>query len=223
MRRGARLIGLALAVAAVSLALGGCVPGRSQPTPIVVMLTPSPAPPSTPAPTATPEPTPIETPTEVPSPTESPAPTAPIVHAMPASFCTGTSHNQAFWAEAASKVSWDVYCLVLPSGWILKTGSYATGAGGKITTTYKGPSGAILELNEGNFCFGAADICGPSATTVGPVFLADLPATLVTLPGGGNAIYVAPGTTRAYLLSGTGISQQTLLSFAAALSKVSRS
>jgi hypothetical protein len=221
-RRGARLIGMAVAIAAVSLTLG-CAPRKYDPTPIVVYVTPSP----TASPSATPSPSPtiaaVETPTEVPSPTASPAPTAPLVPAMPASLCTGTADNKSFWAEVASKMSWDVYCPVFPSGWFVKTGSYDTGAGGKVTMTYKGPSGAIVTLNEGNFCFGAADICGPSATTVGPVFLADLPATLVTLPGNGNAIYVAPGTAHAYLLSGTGISQATLLSFAAALSKVSKS
>ena len=220
-RRGAPLIALVAAVAMVGLAFGGCAFAKEQPTPIVVVVTPSPTAVPTPAPTAVPVATPIEVPTDSPSPTESPTATTPVVHAMPASFCTGTANNKAFWAEVAGKVSWDVYCPVFPAGWFVKTGNYETGAGGKVTMTYKGPSGAIVELDEGNFCFGAADICGPSATTVGPVFLADLPATLVTLRGGGNAIYVAPGTTHAYLLSGTGISQQTLLSFAATLSKVS--
>ncbi len=226
-RRGARLIGLTAALAVVSLAFGGCAPAKAQPTPIVIIVTSAPTPSHTAAPTATPLATSLATatdaPGESPTPEASPTATAPIVPALPSSLCSGTADNKSFWSQAANKMSWDVYCPVFPAGWAVKAGNFEQGAGGKITMTYKGPRSAIVELDEGNFCFGAADVCGPSATTVGPVFLADMAATLVTLQGGGNAIYVAPGTTHAYLLSGTGIAQETLLSFAAALSKVAKS
>jgi hypothetical protein len=220
-RGGKRLIGLVASTALVGLIVVGCVPGKVEPTPIIVVVTPSPTP------IATPRVTPTHSPTPAPSPIETSTPeattTPPIATEVPATTCTGSASNQAFWAEAAGKMSWDVYCPVLPSGWYVKTGNYSQPGGGQIQMTFKGPGTATLEVDEGAFCIGSGASCAPSLGSLGTANFADRPGALESRVGGGFALYVAPGTSKAYTLIGTGMSQSKFVELAAALAKVAKS
>jgi hypothetical protein len=215
-----RLIGLATSMAMVGLVVAGCVPGKAQPTPVIIVITPTPITSATPSPTPLPTvaPTPIETPTTVvPTP-------VPTLAAVSADVCTGSVDNKTFWGIVAGKMRWDVYCAVLPSGWrvAITGGSYDTAAGGKVTMRYAGPGGATLQLDEGAFCIGSATICAPSSGVVGEANFGDLPGSLVSLDGGGLALYVAPGTAKAYKLTATGVTQEKLMAIASTLAKVAK-
>ena len=228
VKRGrARLSGLVAAAAVLGLAFGGCASGKAGPTIVVIEWTP---PPPTPSSTPTPVPTPSSdvsaaaTPS-VPATDAGPGPTAPPP-AAPVSYTTCTVRgalDQAFWSKAAhAATTYDVYCPVLSSGWLVREGTYQGGAAGQVDMSWKGPDGAILEITEGSFCTTDADTCSPHVSVVGPVTLGDRLGLLDVLSGGGLAVYVSPGTAKAYTVTGSGISQAAFISIAAELVKVAK-
>jgi|SRR5271157_499108 len=226
VRRGARLTGLAAATILVGLGFGGCVPGRSNPTPIIIVVTLPPAQSSAPA--ISPSPTDVATPSPISiataTPTAVPTPTAPpVATTVPATSCTiRGAGDTAFWSEVASAMAWDVYCPVLPADWSVFSGSYDSSGGGSMAMAWRS-GGAKLQIQEGAFCTTSVATCSPHATAIGPADFGDLPGSLDTLSDGSFVIYVNPGTARAYTLSGSGVNQETFVSMAAALVKVAKS
>lgn len=221
--RVARLRGTLLVLAA-ALAVGACTSSSASPTSSLIL-----------SPLATP--TAVETATDIPTPAPSEIPLPPTAVASatalvtdspppassgPGSVCTGTQANQAFFVEAASKVRFDVYCAVLPSGWYLNSGDYKTASGGQVTVQYKGPGGATLEVAEGAYCTTSPVACSAHVSSLGNASFGDLTGALV-LTGASPvtyAIYVAPGTQHGYAISGTGMGQSKFAAYAAAMVKV---
>lgn len=221
--RRLRLPSILAAAMAFSLVAAAC--GSSTPTAIIVYTTPTPAPVTpTPEPTATPTatPTPAPTPTPGPSgsaavtptpaPTPTPGPTGPTVGP---GACSGDPNHAAdglaFWTAAVDKLTFTVYCAVVPSGWFF-TGSnlnYQTPDAGWVWATYKNNQGAQIMIQEGAYCTSA---CSPG-TAAGAANFADQAGQLAKLAGGGLAVYVAPGTAHAYTASGTNVSQATFVAF----------
>jgi hypothetical protein len=216
--------GTLAAVLALALGAAACVPSRSVPTPIVVVVTFPPTP--TPMPTLTPSPTP--TPTPSPSPTLPPTPVvlgspspSYVSTTAPASACAGTAANKGFWSQASNALPWSVYCPVLPAGWVVKSGNYEGTPPGWVTMSFAGPNGATLKLDEGGFCTTGQPSCSPHVATIGPASFGGLAGTLYSTSSG-FAVYVNPGTTLAYSLAGTGLSQAAFASIAAGLVRIVR-
>jgi len=226
VKRGrARLSGLAAAVAVVALAFGGCAAGTPERS-IVVIDYPLPTPPPTDTPTPVPTPTSALEPSASAGPTSEATDSGPGSSALPpVSYKTCTVRgalDQAFWSKAAKAVDWDAYCPVLPSAWIVLGGTYHGSAGGEIDMSWRGPAGARIDITEGAFCTTDPDTCSPHASVIGPVTLGDQPGSLDALSDGGLAVYVSPGTGKAYRLTGSGISQAAFVAIAAAVVKVAR-
>jgi hypothetical protein len=243
LARGATLVA---AFGLVAVAAAACVPARAVPSPIIVIVTnapdsPSDTPSATPASSPTPEPTQAASPTIGPTPVvvgsaspsvasdavasalaaATPTPAAQRATALPASACSGSQANKNFFAQVARELSWDVYCAILPSGWGVRSGGYEGTAPGSVTVSYAGPGGATLALREGAFCTSGAAACAPRTAELGTAGFGDLPGSLAAVSGG-FAVYVNPGTTHAYSLAGTGMSQETFVAIAAALVRVAR-
>jgi hypothetical protein len=222
-RGGARPYGLVAAAIVVGLVVAGCAFAKSQPTPIIIVVTPPPtaSPSATPLPTATPTPTLSDTPS--PEPSLEPSPTAQPI-ATPASYttCAPSAGDLSFWAKAAAAMSWDVYCPVLPSDWLVNGGSY-DGSTETINMTFRGPGGATLAIDEGAFCTSDVTTCSPHDSVVGTTAFGDLTGSLDTLAGERLVVYVNPGTSTGYALTSSGLSQSDLVSFAATLVKVAKS
>ena len=224
-----------VAAAGLALALSACT--AAGPTPIVKYQTPVPTPTGTPtaAPTPTPTQTPTPTPTDIPggagvpgasesavaatdTPTTEPTPTGP------AGGCSGSVKNQAFFADAANKVPFAVYCGVMPGGWYFGTASDAYGSTGWVKATYSGPGGAQIVIQEGAFCTSGSSACSAHDSVLGSANFGDLNGTLDSLgPNAGFAIYVSAGTAHGYTATGTNVSQGTFVSIAGALIKVPKS
>jgi hypothetical protein len=199
-----------------------------EPTPIVIYVTPEPTPIViyvTPEPTlsvdVTPEPSAsamdvTPEPTAEASSTPSPTPTSP------ASFCTGSNDNRAFFAEAARGVGVKVYCATgLPSGWVISAGAWSgskTVGNVNVVYRYKNTS-QRFELKEGAFCTTSKVDCmgGPSAPApwlAGPYF-DGRPGEVANLFSSGDwVIEVGAGTTRAYIMTGTNVDVNVLVGFA---------
>ena len=152
-------------------------------------------------------------------PSGSPTPSSSVPGIGSAGICSGSADNQAFYAHLAASVSWDVYCAVLPKGWVVSAGQYRLANGGKLTITYKGPDGATVSLSEGSFCTDGTG-CVPSGSDAGDAPFGALPGTLVTTDAGGYAIVVARGQQPSWLMVTSGLDQATTISFAAALARV---
>ncbi len=162
------------------------------------------------------QPSATEPPAESAEPTAEPSATAGI---GPADGCTGTDANRQFFASVAQAVDWTVLCAALPKGWFVSTGSYRLANGGKLIVSYKGPSGATLDLSEGTYCsFPGA--CVPGGTEAGDAAMGPLTGTLIEIDGGGYAIVVDPGAERGWLLEAHGIDEATTRDFGAALVEV---
>lgn len=220
--------------AGMILALAAC--SSAGPTPIYVYQTPAPTPTDTPTPAVTPmpTPTPVPTPTDIPggagapgasastatataTPTPTPGPTGP------AGGCSGSALNQAFWADAANKVPFTVYCGVVPGGWYF-TAQDAYGPNGWVKATYSGPNGAKIEIQEGAFCTSGSSACSAHDAVLGSANFGDLGGTLDSLGSGmGFAIYVSAGTAHGYTATGTSVSQETFVGIVGALIKVPKS
>jgi hypothetical protein len=220
-----------VAAAGLALALSACA--AAGPTPIYRYQTPAPTPTGTPTPvvTATPTPTPEPTPTGTPSggpgasastaaatPTPEPTPTGP------AGGCSGSALNQAFFADAANRVPFAVYCGVMPGGWYLGSAQDAYGPTGWVKATYSGPGGATIAIQEGAFCTSGSSACSAHDSVLGSAHFGDLSGTLDSLgPNAGFALYVGAGTTHGYTATGTSVSQATFVGIVGALIRVPQS
>jgi hypothetical protein len=218
----------------LAVAAAACVPARAVPTPIYVVITFPPTPsaaasgPDSPAGsmavTSSPSPTVAPTPVVVGGPSASPSPSpsaSPAPASAPASACSGTAANKAFWGQAAGALSWPVYCPILPSGWVVKSGSFEGSPPGYLNVALEGPGGATLKLDEGAFCTAGAASCAPHTAEIAAASFGGLAGTLDTTTAG-FAIYVDPGTTLAYAISGTGLSQDEFVTIAAAMVRVAK-
>ena len=137
-----------------------------------------------------------------------------------ADVCGGSADNKSFFASAARAVKWPLYCYVLPSGWILKTGTWAGDPGGQVSVTYKGPGGVSLELKEGAYCTDDESICQPKVKELGPTLYGDLTGTLYTLEPG-YAVYVNAGTSPPSWAAATvTLDETTFVKLVASLHKV---
>lgn len=226
-----RMRAFAMAAAATALLIAVTACSAAAPTRIVVYTTPTPPPTARPTPVATPTPIPTPAPTDTPL-AGSPTPTGtakasatPTIGPKgPAGSCTGDTKHQAFLADAANNLTFQVYCAALPSGWILTAGNFTQPSGGVLNVSYKGPAGATVAIQEGAFCITGAIACSPHDKALGSAKFGDLPGSLDTLgPGPGFVIYVAAGTTRAYTAKGTGLTQAAFVSIVAAMVKVPKS
>jgi len=205
------------------LAVAGCA-SVVDPTDIVIYETPTPVietptPEPTPTPVPTPKPTPKPTPSPTATPTATPTPKVTIGPGGPAGACTGTASNKDFYVEAAKFLPFQVYCPALPSGWHLGTAGYEGTGAGNLTSLYKGPNGATFSFAEGGFCTTSASACAPKVKKIGAAKFGDLSGELDGVSGG-YAIYVAPGTSKAYQVIGKGITQAQFVSYAKAMAKV---
>jgi hypothetical protein len=206
---------------AMTLTLAGC--GGGAATPVVVFVTPTPAETSTatPAPTETPTPaaTPTPAPTETATPTPTPTPTASPTSA--AAACTGTTDDlKALFAEAASNLSFNVYCAVLPSSWWVQEASYVLSDGGYLEAEYKNSGGAGFEIREGRWC-PPNKMCIAVGPTIGSASFDGLAGTL-HVNNGTYAIQVGTSASPTYSMIGSGMSQAQFVAWAAALVQVPR-
>lgn len=221
--RAVTFAGAALALALVS---AGCI-STDQPSPIVIVQTPTPVAteaPATPTPEATlsasftPWPSLAPTPTAGPTAVHTAAPT-PVPSSgptSPAAFCTGGAANWPELLKAAKTLKFAVYCASLGKGWSLTTASWAAPAGGgTFSAKYKGPSGASIEVAEGSFCL-TPTVCSPAGSGT-PASFGGLSGHLFNTAVLEYSIYVNPGTKTAYQILGHHMSQPTLVGIAAAL------
>jgi hypothetical protein len=139
--------------------------------------------------------------------------------AGPAALCSGTDANRAFFQTVADHVAWDVYCAVLPKGWIVDTGSYRTSGSGWLKIAYKASGGRRLELSEGAFC-ATADGCAPAGTEIESGPFGDREAHAIAAADGSFAMVVDPGSKVSWLLIGKGIDESTFRAQAEALIRV---
>jgi hypothetical protein len=225
-RRGAAAVALALA-------LTGC--GSSFPTPFPVVGTPVPTSAPTAAPTTTPTATPAPavtaTPTAAPTPTvavttspaAAPTPTFAASPTSAAVACKGTTPDlKALFVEAASNLSFDVYCAsVLPSSWWMQSASYVLPDGGYLQADYKNSGGATFEVREGRWC-PPTKVCIAPGATVGPASFGGLGGTLY-LNITTYTLQVGTYAKPAYLMVGNGMSQAQFVAWAAAMVKVPKS
>lgn len=207
------------AVLAIALVVTGCT--AAEPSPIVVYVTPTPPPPTPIVIYVTPTPPPSATPTVTPTTaTPSPSLTAPPT-AAPGAACTGSADNKAFFAEAASKLPFGVYCAVLPYGWWLSEGSYTQPNGGYLYATYANGSGGMVTIQEGAWCTAGPVACDGGAAVGGASF-GGLAGELLQA-GATYAVVVDLGTTHAYAFLGNGLTSAETVSLAAAVVRVSSS
>jgi hypothetical protein len=213
-----RLRGVALGLVGC-LALLGC--SGTTATPQIIYVTPAPTPtPVVLQPTASPSPAPTRTPVVF-QPTASPSP-------APASFaeaCSGTEANRAAFADAASKVTFTVYCAVLPSDWQISSLRYLTGARGWVTVKYGTASGSSIQLSEGAWCTTSSTACLGPVTCSGTAYFADLPgiSCVAKVDPSEYYVFVDTGTSRAYRMDGVGMSKDQFQAWASALAKVRKS
>jgi len=224
-----------IAAAAVLLVFAAAACTAAGPTPIYIYLTPTPAqitPTPEPTPSPTPTPTPVPTPTPASSasssasaaatPTPTPTPAVTPGPSGPAGACSGSAGNKDFFVQAANVLTFNVYCAKLPSGWYLGSATYELPSGGLLRASYKGPNSATFSISEGAYCTAGTAACSPKDSSLGNAKFGDLSGALVSVAGG-YAVYVAPGTARAYSASGKGMTQATFVALAAAISRVPKS
>jgi hypothetical protein len=193
-------------------------PAATSSAPSVAPASPASVAPATPADSAGPT-APAEESAAPPS--EAAASDSPSPGGGAAAACSGTDNNRDFYADAASALSFSVYCPVLPRGWFVQQGDYQLQGGGQLHITYKGPAGASLELIERGPC-GEGDDCIPSGTEEGERSFGDLPATLVALDDGGLMIAAENVTDGRWWIIGRGVDEVTLTQIASDLVLVGR-
>jgi hypothetical protein len=195
-----------------SLWAGGATPATATSTPTTATST---VPGSVPASVGA-----SKTPPSLPPPamrTPTPSPSA----SSRAQACTGTADNKAFLAEAASHLTFDVYCAVLPSGWYMSSGSYTQPSGGKVLLVYKNSSTGEIDLSEGNFC---SSSCNPWINSLGPASFDGTSTTLYLVTNAPKyAIYLHPATANAYTMTSVGVTSTDFKAWSAALYKVPKS
>jgi hypothetical protein len=136
-----------------------------------------------------------------------------------AAACTGTEANRAFYVTVATHVSWDVYCPVLPKGWIVDAGSYRTSGGGWLKIAYKASGGRRFELQEGAFCT-ATYGCAPTGSDAASGPFGDREASVIAVDDGSFAMVVDAGNKISWLAIGKGIDEPTFRATAEALIRV---
>jgi hypothetical protein len=206
------------AVLVVSLALAGC--GGAKATPIVIHVTPSPAPTeaATPTETAAATETPASSPTDMPTASPSPSPTP-----MPppaGTTCSRTAANNQWFVDQAPHLSWSVYCAVLPSGWGVLSGSSEYNNGGYVQMTYEGPGGATLALYEGNICHFMTTGCASAGTDLGAATFGERSGHLYNIAPSTYLFSGDAGTNVVYRADSSGLSEATFRSYLAAMLKV---
>jgi hypothetical protein len=225
-RRNLRAV--TLAGAAVVLAVAGAACSATvQPTPIYVVVTPSPETAATEAPaTPTPEvsvasftPWPTLAPTPTPGPTGTPVPAAtPVVSAgptSPAAACSAAATNLPEFVNAAKALKFAVYCAHVGKPWGFTGMTWASAGGGKFHATWKAGSASIT-LDEGAFCL-TPSVCSPLGGSIGTASFGGLSGQLFQTAATDFSIYVHPGTKTAYQILGHNVTQATLVSIAAGL------
>jgi hypothetical protein len=154
--------------------------------------------------------------TATPAATETPtaAVTGNASTPAPSSACSGSANIKDFYAAAAAKYSFAVYCPVaLSSGWLVHSGSRDRAS---MAVVYYGPGSAAFTLSEGAFCTTSPAACQPCDTDEGLAPFGDRTGRLCEV-GSGYAIYVDPGTAQAYRLQGTALSLDAFKAIAAGL------
>lgn len=232
--RGARITSLFAAALVLSAATVACSSAEA-PTPIVLVQTPTPAPSDvatdTPAATSTPAATASPSasagasastaPTPTPAPASSASPGAPQ-SPSPASMCLGTATNVPFFVQVANKLKIDFYCGRMGKGWSFTGGTWSSSKGGvKVTMTYKGPSGAFVQIDEGSFCTTSAAVCSPNTGNLGSANFGPLTGDLDTTVDG-FAIYVDPGTGHAYQVTSKKVSRAMMEAIGTAMLLVAK-
>jgi len=222
---------LGLTILALVVGLAGCQASSPAPQATRVPATPSPTAAVTAKPSAAPSATATAagasaTPGESATPGASPtaaasASPAESASAAPAgSTCTGSADHLAFFADAASKLSFDAYCASLPSTWWLQATQYQLPGGGQLTISYKNSKGQTLSVGEGNFCSGAP-LCWTSVGDLGSASFGNLSGSLKLYNNDPQyAVYVSPGTTHGYQIIGKGMTQAQFVALAAAMVKI---
>jgi len=139
-----------------------------------------------------------------------------------ATACTGSAAIQAFFAQAAAREPFDVYCGALPHEWSLSAVQYEDNAD-LLDAIYENATGGWLEIAEGAFCSKSPADCSPHASELGTASFGGLSGKLDLYDSTpAYAIYVAPGTANAYEIDGKGVSQADFVALAAAMVKVAR-
>ena len=159
--------------------------------------------------------------TETASPDITPSPTPGA--GGTASTCSGSSQTKDFFTAIAEAVQWPVYCAVLPAGWSVDRGSgntYALANGGRMVIGYHTNAGLHLELREGHWCTDSATACSQHDQDLGPITLGDLNGELTTLGSGGYVVYIAPGESPSWTITGTGMDETAFRNLVGALALV---
>lgn len=211
--------GLILVLAALVAACDSAGPSSAATN---IAITPTPAVASA-SPVASKPPTATQAPSVKPpvtsGATTGPAPTS--APAVSADSCSGSASNKTFFATNSPKVTFGVYCAVLPNGWYLDVGSYAAANGGTFTIGYRNNAGNRFDLKEGAWCQGVPIECGPYDTAIGNAAYGDIAGQLGK-KGSAFVLYVRPGQNPAWSATGMGIDEATFRSFAQALVKVAK-
>jgi hypothetical protein len=208
-------LNLSFATLAVAVIVAACVGGQSTDP-----GTASPVTFPTGSATATGSDSPTETPAGSRSPGDSQGGTpTPRLTAPPgtgSAACSGSDHNRAFFDQAATVMSWPVYCAVLPDGWFLEDGSYRLANGGHLQVTYRGPGGVHLALVQGNVCDDSdVETCAPRDAEIGPSDFGDRVGEMGRL-GNGLVIDVDRGATPSWRATATGLTEEALRAIGAA-------
>lgn len=183
----------------------------------------SPSEPPTESPSIPPSPS-SQAPTQTASPSPSASPTAtPGGPDAAAAACSGSAQTKDFFTAIAEAVSWHVFCAVLPAGWSVDRGSgntYALANGGRMVIGYHTNAGLHLELREGHWCTDSTNACSPHDQDLGPIALGDLQGELMTLGSGAFVVYVDPGQSPSWTVTGTGMDEAGFRTLLAALALV---
>ena len=162
-----------------------------------------------------------EPPTETASPSVSPS-ASPGGPDAAAAACSGSAQTKDFFTAIAEAVAWHVYCAALPAGWAVDRGSgntYALANGGRMVIGYHTNAGDHLELREGHWCTDSVSACSPHDQDIGPLNIGDLHGELMTL-GGGYVVYVDPGDSPSWTVTGTGMDEAGFRNLVGALALV---
>jgi hypothetical protein len=206
-----------MSIAAVVVA--GCIGGETVNPPTASPAAPSAAPSASTSPSASAAvssaPPATASPTASPTPSSTPS-EASSASAATADVCTGTDENREFFANAAARFPWPVYCAVLPARWNVVQGSFG---GGRLDIAYRGPNGATLALYQGDGC-GDDAACQRTGTEVGAAAFGDQTGTLAQLDDGGWGITVDDGANPSWVAIGDGMDEQTFRALAADLARL---
>jgi hypothetical protein len=223
------IVVLALVAAACSEAASSSLPPEEPLETLTPLETPEESFPTEPPleePFPSDEPFPTDEPLDTPAPeesfpTEPPLITPPPGTSIPAAACSENTSEQGFYATVAVEMDWDVYCPDLPARWHIGDagGRWRSAGSGFFEIFYEGPSGALLELKEGDFC-AQADGCVPAGSDAGAASFGDLAGTLTAGSDQSWAVVVDRGAEISYLLVGRSIDETTFRDLAARMSRV---